>query len=59
MRLKTLPPHPNIVDMVGMFVDPVPEGLGQAIDNFPHALPPRINPEGLGRNMTLFIVMQK
>ncbi|KAK3106120.1 hypothetical protein FSP39_013147 [Pinctada imbricata] len=59
VRLKNLPPHPNIVDMVGMFVDPVPGGLGHALENFPHALPPRLNPEGLGRNMTLFVVMKK
>lgn len=59
VKLKTLPPHSNIVDMQGIFVDHVPK-----IDNdehrYPAALPTRLNPEnGLGRNKTLFLVMKK
>lgn len=59
VKLKLLPPHSNIVDMQGIFVDHVPK-----IDNdeqrYPAALPTRLNPEnGLGRNKTLFLVMKK
>uniref|UniRef100_A0A8W8JZT4 non-specific serine/threonine protein kinase n=1 Tax=Magallana gigas TaxID=29159 RepID=A0A8W8JZT4_MAGGI len=58
VKLKTLPPHSNIVDMQGIFVDHVPK-----IDNdehrYPAALPTRLNPEnGLGRNKTLFLLME-
>lgn len=59
VKLKLLPPHPNIVYMQGVFVDEVP-----AIKNdkqmYPAALPTRLNPDnGLGRNKTLFLVMKK
>lgn len=59
VKLKLLPPHPNIVDMKGIFVDDVPK-----IDNdehrYPAALPTRLNPNGgLGRNKTMFLVMKK
>ncbi|XP_059093960.1 serine/threonine-protein kinase Pink1, mitochondrial-like [Tigriopus californicus] len=60
MREKspTLPPHPNIVDMYTAFADYVPE-IKEALNMYPDALPRRLNPEGLGRNMSLFLVMKK
>ncbi|XP_033763428.1 serine/threonine-protein kinase PINK1, mitochondrial-like [Pecten maximus] len=58
VRLKSLPGHPNIVEMLGVFVDPLPD-LPGALDNYPAALPKRLNPQGLGRNQTMFIVMKK
>lgn len=59
VKLKTLPPHLNIVNIVDIFVDHF-----QKIDNdeqrYPAALPTRLNPEdGRGRNKTLFLVMKK
>ena len=56
--MKRLPPHPNIVDMREAFVGDVPQ-LSSAFEQYPDALPERINPEGCGRNKTLFIVMKK
>ncbi|OWF55383.1 serine/threonine-protein kinase PINK1, mitochondrial-like [Mizuhopecten yessoensis] len=58
VRLKSLPGHPNIVEMLGVFVDPLPD-LPGALDNYPAALPQRLNPQGLGRNQTMFLVMKK
>ncbi|XP_060068579.1 serine/threonine-protein kinase Pink1, mitochondrial-like [Ylistrum balloti] len=58
VRLKSLPAHPNIVEMLGVFVDPLPD-LPDALDNYPAALPQRLNPQGLGRNQTMFLVMKK
>lgn len=58
VRKKCLPPHPNIVEMWGVFVDPVPR-LPDCLLNYPAALPARINPQGIGRNMTMFLVMKK
>lgn len=57
-KIKRLPPHPNIVDMDRAFVGDVPHLLS-AFDQYPDALPERINPEGCGRNKTLFIVMKR
>lgn len=57
-RKKRLPPHPNIVEMWGVFVDPVPH-LPDSLLNYPAALPARLNPQGIGRNKTLFLVMKK
>ncbi|MPC18933.1 Serine/threonine-protein kinase PINK1, mitochondrial [Portunus trituberculatus] len=53
-----LPPHPNIVDMPCVFVDRVPL-LEGCLDLYPHALPARLNPQGYGRNMSLFCVMKR
>ncbi|XP_050524704.1 serine/threonine-protein kinase Pink1, mitochondrial [Daktulosphaira vitifoliae] len=53
-----LPPHPNIVEMHMCFADYIPD-LEDAHTLYPQALPCRINPEGYGRNMSLFIVMKK
>ena len=54
VRLKA---HPNIVEMVAVFCAPVP-ALEGAIALYGSALPPRLNPQGLGRNMSLFLVMR-
>jgi len=39
-RLKSLPPHPNIVKMVAAFADRIPE-LEHSMDLYPAALPKR------------------
>lgn len=56
--LSRLPPHPNIVEMYTAFADYVPQLRG-ALGDFPAALPARLNPHGLGRNMSLFLVMKR
>uniref|UniRef100_T1ISF8 non-specific serine/threonine protein kinase n=1 Tax=Strigamia maritima TaxID=126957 RepID=T1ISF8_STRMM len=55
---KWLPPHLNVVDMICAFVDTVPF-LPDALNLYPNALPRRLNEDGLGRNMTLFLVMKR
>ncbi|KAL4142827.1 hypothetical protein QTP88_005224 [Uroleucon formosanum] len=57
-NLIKLSPHPNIVMMHLCFADYVPELIDSHI-LYPQALPTRINPEGYGRNMSLFLVMKK
>ena len=57
-RRKTLPPHPNIIEMPLAFTDFVQQSSG-AMDLYPDALPQRLNPNGLGRNMSLFLVMKR
>ena len=54
VRLKA---HPNIVEMVAVFCAPVP-ALEGAMALYGSALPSRLNPQGLGRNMSLFLVMR-
>jgi PTEN induced putative kinase 1 len=56
--MKTIPPHPNIVDMRTVFVGEFPL-LEDAMTAYPVALPARLNPDGCGRNMTMFLVMKK
>lgn len=51
-------PHPNIVKMYSVFADSVPN-MSDSMDLYPDALPSRINPNGYGRNMSLFLVMKK
>ncbi|XP_017073913.1 uncharacterized protein LOC108109755 [Drosophila eugracilis] len=54
----TLPPHPNIVCMFGFFCDEVrnfPDGHLL----YPVAQPQRINPQGYGRNMSLYLLMKR
>uniref|UniRef100_W8BGA2 non-specific serine/threonine protein kinase n=1 Tax=Ceratitis capitata TaxID=7213 RepID=W8BGA2_CERCA len=54
----TLPPHPNIVCMFGFFCDEVrnfPDGHLL----YPIAQPQRINPNGYGRNMSLYLLMKR
>lgn len=53
-----LPPHPNIVEMLVVFADQVPQVQGDA-QLYGSALPRRLHPGGLGRNMSLFLVMRK
>lgn len=55
---KTLPPHRNIVEMYSVFADRIPDLPGNRL-LYPEALPPRIYPEGSGRNMSLFLVMKR
>ena len=46
--------------MFGAFVDPfnVPQ-MSVAMETYPAALPKRLYSRGLGRNMTMYIVMKK
>jgi PTEN induced putative kinase 1 len=53
-----VPPHPNIVEIYTAFADKVP-GLPGAMNMYGDALPTRLNPEGSGRNMSLFLVMRR
>jgi hypothetical protein len=39
-------PHPNIVKMYTAFSDYIPS-LSESMELYPHALPPRINPQGI------------
>jgi hypothetical protein len=53
-----LPIHPNIVAMYYVFADRIPM-LSDSWRMYPDALPARINPNGSGRNMSLFLVMKR
>ncbi|XP_063709869.1 serine/threonine-protein kinase Pink1, mitochondrial [Culicoides brevitarsis] len=53
-----LPRHPFIVDIYGVFCDQMPL-LSQAENLYPMALPPSLNPNGYGRNMSLFLLMKR
>ncbi|KAL5279474.1 PINK1 family protein [Megaselia abdita] len=53
-----LPTHPNIVCMFGFFCAPVGDFHDGAL-LYPSAQPPRINPQGYGRNMSLYLVMKR
>lgn len=53
-----LPSHPNIVCMFGFFCAPVGEFHDGAL-LYPSAQPPRINPQGYGRNMSLYLIMKR
>ncbi|XP_053679368.1 serine/threonine-protein kinase Pink1, mitochondrial [Anopheles nili] len=55
---NVLPPHPNIVEMYGVFCDQVPD-LSMSATLYPMALPQRLNPQGCGRNMSLFLLMKR
>lgn len=57
-QTATLPPHPNIVTMFGSFCAQIPELMGST-SLWPMALPQRINPNGYGRNMSLFLLMKR
>ncbi|XP_072035166.1 serine/threonine-protein kinase PINK1, mitochondrial-like [Amphiura filiformis] len=58
-KKKYLVPHPNIVAMYHAFSAPVDvHDLAEAKELFPAALPRRIHTDGIGRNMTMFIVMK-
>lgn len=57
-RIQRLPPHINVVKMYRSFTDYIPE-LPDSQTLYPDALPFRLNPDGCGRNMSLFLVMKK
>lgn len=54
----SLPPHPNIVMMFGVFCAQIPN-LKDSSTLYPMALPQRLNPYGYGRNMSLFLLMKR
>uniref|UniRef100_A0A1B0BGK4 non-specific serine/threonine protein kinase n=1 Tax=Glossina palpalis gambiensis TaxID=67801 RepID=A0A1B0BGK4_9MUSC len=53
-----LPAHPNIVCMYGFFCDEVRQ-LPDGHLLYPIAQPQRINPNGYGRNMSLYLLMKR
>lgn len=55
---RILPPHSNIVAMYHVFADRVPSLPGSS-RMYPDALPTRLNPDGSGRNMSLFLLMKR
>lgn len=57
-EILELPPHPNVVFMFGVFCAQIPD-LHGAQSLYPMALPPRLNPDGYGRNMSLFLLMKR
>jgi serine/threonine protein kinase len=57
-KKQRLKPHPNILRIECAFVDEVPY-VADSLDHYPASLPTRYNPEGCGRNMTLFLIMKK
>ncbi|XP_014680961.1 PREDICTED: serine/threonine-protein kinase PINK1, mitochondrial-like isoform X2 [Priapulus caudatus] len=61
VRMKRLQPHVNIVDMPHVIYGSWPlELLPTAVQEYPEALPPSLNPlTGLGHNSTIFLVMKR
>jgi PTEN induced putative kinase 1 len=57
-EVRQVPAHPNIVEMLTVFADQVP-GLPGDRQLYGDALPARLNPDGYGRNMSLFLVMRQ
>ena len=57
-NLKRCPPHPNIIEISHVFTDQIPL-LSESLEKYPDALPRRLNEDGLGRNMSLFLVMKR
>lgn len=54
---KRVTAHPNVIRVYRAFTAAVPL-LPNALDEYPAALPARLNPAGLGNNHTLFLVMK-
>ncbi|XP_027000804.2 serine/threonine-protein kinase PINK1, mitochondrial [Tachysurus fulvidraco] len=54
---KRVTPHPNVIRVYRAFTAEVPL-LPDALEEYPAALPARLNPAGLGNNHTLFLVMK-
>uniref|UniRef100_A0ABL0EJZ1 non-specific serine/threonine protein kinase n=1 Tax=Rhodnius prolixus TaxID=13249 RepID=A0ABL0EJZ1_RHOPR len=57
-KMVTIPPHPNIVSMHCAFADRVFE-LPDSMSCCSATLPRRINPDGFGRNMSLYLLMKR
>lgn len=55
---KRVTAHPNVIRVYRAFTAKVPL-LPDALEEYPAALPARLNPAGLGNNHTLFLVMKK
>uniref|UniRef100_A0A4W3HH05 Serine/threonine-protein kinase PINK1, mitochondrial n=1 Tax=Callorhinchus milii TaxID=7868 RepID=A0A4W3HH05_CALMI len=56
-KRKKMKPHPNIIQVIRAFTANVPLLPGAWVE-YPDVLPSRINPRGIGRNRTLFLVMK-
>ncbi|MBN3288834.1 PINK1 kinase, partial [Polyodon spathula] len=54
---KKLEPHPNVIQVFRAFTADVPLLPGAWAD-YPDMLPARLNPDGIGHNRTLFLVMK-
>ena len=55
---RTVPAHPNVIRVHRAFTADVPL-LPGAREEYPAVLPARLNPDGIGYNRTLFLVMKK
>ncbi|XP_030216392.1 serine/threonine-protein kinase PINK1, mitochondrial [Gadus morhua] len=54
---RTVPAHPNVIRVHRAFTADVPL-LPGAREEYPAVLPARLNPDGIGYNRTLFLVMK-
>ncbi|XP_060930459.1 serine/threonine-protein kinase PINK1, mitochondrial [Limanda limanda] len=54
---KRVSAHPNVITVYRAFTADVPL-LAGALEEYPDVLPPRLNPNGLGNDCTLFLVMK-
>ncbi|XP_062248860.1 serine/threonine-protein kinase PINK1, mitochondrial isoform X2 [Platichthys flesus] len=54
---KRVSAHPNVITVYRAFTADVPL-LPGALEEYPDVLPPRLNPNGLGNDCTLFLVMK-
>ncbi|KAK0132866.1 Serine/threonine-protein kinase PINK1, mitochondrial [Merluccius polli] len=54
---RTVPAHPNVIRVYRAFTAEVPL-LPGAQEEYPAVLPARLNPDGIGYNRTLFLVMK-
>ena len=54
----SLPPHPNIMHVLGSFCDDIPL-LPDATHSYPAALPSKYGDGGFSRNRTKFLVMPR
>jgi serine/threonine protein kinase len=57
-EVEEISPHPNIVKIYTAFTDMVPS-MSDSMYLYPDALPTRLNPNGYGRNMSLFLIMKR
>ena len=58
MNLLNFPAHPNIINIKQWFIADLPSDIDKE-GNFSVMMPERINPDGFGRNRTMFIVMER
>lgn len=57
-KRRRVPPHPNIIEIKGAYIDDMQRFDG-CMSEYPDSLPSRLFRNGLGRNKTMYIVMDK